>query len=88
MHKPFFIAVGLLVAIFLITTSCKEEAPLKLTAAQRDQLDTLFTKQVKELGVELDSLCDLLYKEELDRAVDSIISARKAQEEALRKKYQ
>jgi hypothetical protein len=88
MYKSFFKAVGLLMMVFLMTTSCDEDIPLKLTSAQRDQLDTLFSSQVKDLGIEMDSLCDLLFEQDLDLVVDSIMKVRKAQEEELRKRYQ
>lgn len=72
----------------LASSACEEAAPLKLTAAQRNQLDTLFTVQAQALNVELDSICGLYFTNHLDQVVDSILEVRKAQEAALRKKYQ
>lgn len=88
MNKSFWTLITVLSLLFLATSACEEDAPLKLTAAQRDQLDTLFTAQVRDLNAELDSLCRKRYEEKLDQVVDSILRVRKAQEEALRKKYQ
>lgn len=88
MNRSFWASILMLASLFFATSACQEDAPLKLTAAQRDQLDTLFTAQVQDLNAELDSLCEKRYAEELDAVVDSILRLRKAQEAALRKKYQ
>jgi uncharacterized membrane protein YgcG len=88
MNRSFWATLLVLVVLLFSSAACDEEAPLKLTAAQRDQVDTLFTAQVKSLNAELDSLCKQRYEEELDAVVDSILRVRKAQEQALRKKYQ
>lgn len=87
MNKFFWTSMLMFCSLFLVTTACEEDAPLKLTAAQRDQLDTLFTAQIRTLNQELDSLCDQRFEEELDAVVDSIFRLRKAQEKALRQKY-
>lgn len=93
MHKSVFKTFSkvsvILLALFLIQLSaCKEDAPLKLTSKQREQVDTLFSKQVNALSEEMDSLCDQLFATRLDATVDSLLKIRRLQEESLRQKYQ
>jgi predicted small lipoprotein YifL len=88
MDRSFWATLLILGVLLFSTAACEDKAPLKLTAAQRDQVDTLFTAQVKSLNAELDSLCQQRYEMELDAVVDSILRVRRAQEQALRKKYQ
>jgi len=68
--------------------SCTEPPPLKLTSAQRDQLDTLYQNEVTILASRLDSLCIEMEKSDLQVVVDSLLALRKSQEQNLRKKYQ
>lgn len=68
--------------------SCTEPPPLKLTSAQRDQLDTLYQNKVTILAARLDSLCIEMEKSDLQAVVDSLLIVRKAQEQNLRNKYQ
>ena len=77
-----------LIAILLLLSSCGEKPPLKLTSAQRDQVDTLYNKEVTLLANEMDSLCNTLFEKEMQQTIDSIYKARKLAEKALREKYQ
>jgi len=88
MNKFSWALIRTCILLGLATSACEEDAPLKLTAAQRNQLDTLFTVQAQALNLELDSICDRYFTNNLDQVVDSILEVRKAQEAALRKKYQ
>ena len=56
--------------------------------SQREIVDTLYMNQVEGLAAEMDSLCEVRMATELDRIVDSILQVRRAEEAALRKKYQ
>ncbi|MEO0340384.1 MAG: hypothetical protein AAF242_14385 [Bacteroidota bacterium] len=100
-HKSFilltwFIKQGsrqiayLLICFALLSSfaSCSDPIPLKLTSAQRQQVDTLYNAQVEGLLMEMDSLCDAAYENRLPQLIDSILQERRAQEEILRNKYQ
>lgn len=93
MHKSVFktfskVSITLLVLFLIQLSACKEEAPLKLTSKQREQVDTLYSKEVGALSEELDSLCDQLFASRLEATVDSLLKIRRLQEESLRQKYQ
>ncbi|GAB5555207.1 MAG: hypothetical protein Sapg2KO_47980 [Saprospiraceae bacterium] len=93
MHKWIFktyskVSIALF-ALFLIQLSaCQEAPPLKLTSRQWEQLDTLYSQEVKGLATQLDSLCDEYYANNLDATVDSLLKIRRLQEQSLRQKYQ
>ena len=82
--KRFFLIIYLLVFI----NACGDPPPLKLTSAQRDQVDTLYNQQVVFLAEEMDSLCDLSFERDMQNVIDSIYKVRKKAEKALREKYQ
>lgn len=73
--------------ILLSALSCTEPPPLKLTSAQRDQLDTLYNQEILTLAPRMDSLCEAMVAQELTAAVDSILAARKEATRKLREKY-
>lgn len=81
---PFWIGI---LALAFSGNGCSEPPPLKLTAAQRDQVDTLYLKQVAVLGKELDSLCTLQTPERVQQLVDSLLEIRRQEEELLRQRY-
>ncbi|WP_353485167.1 hypothetical protein [Haliscomenobacter sp.] len=76
---------GLLVFLF----SCGEKPPLKLTTTQRDQIDTLYLRKLNQEGMalEMDSLCKATREAKIQVLVDSMLKARRAEEEELRLKY-
>ena len=88
MFKRFRLHFAILVYISLHLLACEGKAPLILTSAQRDQLDTLYAQRVERLGKELDSLCEVSFADQLPGMVDSIMAVRQAQEKVLREKYQ
>ncbi len=69
-----------------LTTACTEEPPPSLSGEHRAMVDTLYSRQVEGLRLELDSLCDALFEQELQRTVDSMLEVRRAEEEALRRR--
>ena len=74
--RIFYIVIFSL--IFLMTSlnsSCVEE-PLYLNSTQLKLVDTLVKHRTIELRTELDSLCDLHFDKEVQRAVDSLIIVR------------
>ena len=75
----------IIVAVWLV--NCSETPPLKLTLEQRDLVDTIYLKKVQTLGPELDSVCQAGRESRLKQAVDSILTVRRSEEEALRSKY-
>jgi len=68
--------------------ACSDPPPLKLTARQRDQVDTLYKERVIPQNERLDSICAARFESEVKAAVDSIMKVRKAEENRLREKYQ
>ncbi len=58
-----------------MTTSCSEE-PLYLNSSQQRLVDTLVKHQILPLRLEIDSLCDLRFDEEVEKAKDSIVTLR------------
>ena len=76
-----FIYVLIFSTIFIITSlnsSCVEE-PLTLDSKQLKLVDTLVKHQTIQLRAELDSLCDLHFEEEVERATDSLVIVRIAE---------
>lgn len=59
----------------ILATSCIKE-PVYLDSKQLKQVDTLVKAQILPLRRELDSLCNLHFKEEVEKAKDSIIIVR------------
>jgi hypothetical protein len=79
-----FWTFGALLCLF----ACKERPPLELTPAQREQIDTLYVRALnKGLKAEMDTLCIRNREAKVRYLVDSIMRARRAEEEKLRKKY-
>jgi hypothetical protein len=68
--------------------ACEERPPVELTTQQRDKIDTLFQREVnKVLRVELDSMCAKDRDAKIRYLADSIVKARRKEEEGLREKY-
>lgn len=69
--------------------SCGEKPPLRLTTAQRDQVDTLYLRAINQggLSAKMDSLCTATQEAMVQHLVDSMLQVRRDEEEALRKKY-
>ncbi len=65
---------------------CGQDAPVSLNADARARIDTLYTRQARSMRVELDSLCQSMFEAEVDRAVDSILPIRRAEEIRLRQR--
>ncbi len=60
---------------FFSCSGCAKQAP-RLRSPERKIVDSLYKKQVGILKPELDSLCNLGFKERVDYAVDSIMDIR------------
>ena len=58
-----------------MTTSCIEE-PLYLNSTQLRLVDTVVKHQILPLRLEIDSLCDVRFDEEVEKAKDSIVTYR------------
>lgn len=76
----------LLVCLLLSFSACKEPE-IKLTRADKKAIDTLTTNQLKLERLLQDSLCEIRRDSIIQKAVDSILIARKKQEERLREEY-
>ena len=82
---PVFVVLLLSSWIF----SCGEKPPLRLTTAQRDQVDTLYLRAINKGGLlaEMDSLCSHTQAARVQHLVDSMLQVRRKEEEDLRKRY-
>lgn len=81
------IAVGLgFLLSNLLLSACTEPAPVSLSSEDRAMVDTLYSKRVQELRPRLDSLCEAIFDEEVQKAVDSMLVERRAEEERLRRR--
>jgi hypothetical protein len=67
--------LSLIFMILSMASSCVEE-PLFLNSTQLKLVDTLVKHQVIPLRVEIDSLCDLRFDKEVEKAKDSIMLVR------------
>jgi len=56
-------------------SGCEPQAP-RLRSPERKIVDSLYKQRVETLKVELDSICDLSFKERVEYAVDSIMQIR------------
>jgi len=75
-NRTFYIVSFLFFfAISSSNYSCIEE-PVYLNSTQLKLVDTLVKHQILPLQFELDSLCDLRFDEEVEKAKDSIIVVR------------
>ena len=79
-----FTFVAILYSISSLLSSCGEPPPMRLTSRERMRIDTLYKKQVRNLGPEMDSICNLHFDQRVAEAVDSIIKVRKEEEVRLR----
>lgn len=78
----------LLVAIFSYSFTACQESKVQLTRADKKAIDTLTTNQLKIVEPVLDSLCLVRKDSIIQQAVDSILIARRKQEERLRSNVQ
>jgi len=77
-------AVFLALGIF----SCYDPPPLKLTSAQRTEVDTLYMRVITPLSAQLDAACEADREKKIQALIDSMIAVRATEEESLRKKFQ
>ena len=75
MNKLF--AVNLFLML-LIASSCGSDQ-FQIDRKVEAILDTLYPQEAKLINVEMDSICELRFEEELDGLVDSIKAMRKKQ---------
>jgi len=62
-------------SIFTFFNSCTEEAP-SISRGNRIVADSIFRAREIVMKEDIDSLCQLVYKENFDKAVDSISAIR------------
>jgi hypothetical protein len=79
---PFFIIAGMILAV----AGCTEPPPISLSSEERERIDTLYSREVRQLRPYLDSLCESIFDEEVQWAVDSMLEVRRAEEERLRRR--
>ena len=77
--------LGILV-IANITSRCTEEPPPYLAAKDRELIDTLYIRELRIVRPQLDSLCEAIFEEEVQRSVDSMLAVRRAEEARLRQR--
>ncbi len=88
MNSAKSILAALLFIALLASCERPEEAPIRLTSRERIRIDTLANQQIDSIREMMDSLCDALYPEILQRSVDSLVEVRKREEEKLRARIQ
>lgn len=71
----YFSFILIIYSFVLSVNGCTEEEAV-LSTDNRIIADSLIQEETKLLIVEIDSLCKLVYKENFDRAVDSISKIR------------
>jgi hypothetical protein len=77
----------LLLSGLMLGTACEsEQAPIRLTSSERVRIDTLVKREVDSLAPLLDSICEAEYEGMVERAVDSIVRLRRAEERKLRER--
>ncbi len=77
--------LAILAAASLIS-SCTEEPPPYLSAKDRELIDTLYVRQLRIVRPQLDSLCEAIYEEKVQRSVDSMLEIRRTEEARLRER--
>ena len=79
--------IGLLLTCSWFGIACggsETQTKVRLTQKERVRVDTLYTREVKVLRPQLDSVCDASFDAMVDRMVDSIIKVRREEEARLR----
>lgn len=79
----------LLIALLLLASlaACSESPPLRLTAKQREVVDSMYVDSVKVLNEVMEERCSARFARELPGLIDSIIEVRLEEEARLREKY-
>ncbi|MEL6864419.1 MAG: hypothetical protein AAFP19_08375 [Bacteroidota bacterium] len=80
----FILRVFLLFVLFSVIMGACEPNPNDIIAANRRHIDTLVKREIKLLDKELDSLCILETKNQLQALVDSIMEVRLREIRAIR----
>lgn len=78
-HFQIIVLFLILTASALLSTSCTDRPPSQLSRKHKVEVDTLFTRQVKALKAETDSLCEQLMEDQLQQIVDSLLVVRRAE---------
>ena len=69
------IFIFILTGFLCLLTACEDDEP-RLTRYHNKLLDSLTQERRVGLRAELDSLCDVLFADEIDRMTDSILQER------------
>lgn len=86
MHRFSGVLFLVLAGILLLTNGCTEPPPIALSSEDRERIDTLYSEEVRELRPYLDSICESIFDEAVQEAVDSMLEIRRAEEERLRRR--
>ena len=89
MNKKGLVPIFVFLLLSFWAFSCGEKPPLRLTTAQRDQVDTLYLRAINQggLSAEMDSLCSGTQAAKIQHLVDSMLQVRRKEDEDLRKRY-
>lgn len=71
-------------SLCLLFACSEEESQYRLTSRERVRVDTLYSKEVKLIRGQLDSICEMNHDSLLKLAVDSILKVRIIEEAKLR----
>lgn len=69
-----WLSIGIIVGI-MVCSSCDKRERTILTTAERELVDSLYSKRVPYVRRQADSICDATYQEIFDSAADSIKQA-------------
>ena len=83
--RKMMIAAVLLTGITF--SACEEDRYDNLRPPEKTRLDTLYRNAVQELRPRMDSLCAIYQEKTRERLVDSLLTIRLTETEALLKRY-
>ena len=78
----YFLFISSIILFSVLFNSCSQDIP-EISRRNRIVADSIFRAAEVDLKDEIDSLCKLIYKENFDKAVDSISSIRLAEIEKI-----
>jgi len=76
--QSYIVFILTIIAFLLLVNGCSEDEAT-LSRENKIQADSIIREQTKLLVKEVDSLCNLAYKVQFDKAVDSVSKVRLAE---------
>jgi len=83
------IMVSISLALLMLGSGCEEDiGNIRLTSRERIRIDTLAKQKIDSLVPVMDSICIARYDSLRARALDSILTTRRAEEQKIRSRIQ